>query len=110
GDAMPRYLVVAHQTVSSAELRQTIQSIVHEHEQAALVLLVPATPVEDLLDWQDGDSKTIAERTADAAKARFEELGAVVIRATVADPSPVKAIEEELAHDRESYDGIIIST
>src|SRR5207247_6681783 len=56
------------------------------------------------------DSKTIAQRTAEAAKTRLEEIGAVVIRATVSDPSPLKAIEEELTHDRESYDGIVIST
>jgi bacterioferritin len=107
---MPRYLVVAHQTAASAELLETIRRLVHDNDQAAFVLLVPATPVEDLLDWQDGDSESIAKRTADAAKARLEEIGAVVIRATVADPSPLKAIEDELTHDREAYDGIIIST
>lgn len=107
---MSRFLVVAHQTASSAELLQAIQLLIHEHDPAAFVLLVPETPVEDLLDWEDGDSRTIADRTAAAAKARFEELGAVVIRATVANPSPLKAIEEELARDREVYDGIIIAT
>jgi bacterioferritin (cytochrome b1) len=107
---MPRYLVVAHQTASSAELLQAIRSIIQEHDQAAFVLLVPETPAEDLLDWQEGDPKSIAGRVAEGAKARFEEMGAIVIRATVADPSPLKALEEELAQDRESYDGIIIAT
>jgi len=107
---MPRYLVVAHQTASSAELMQAIRNLVQEHENVALVLLVPETPVEDLLDWQDGDSTTVATRTAETAKARFEEIGATMIRASVADPSPVKAIEQELAAGRESYDGIIVST
>jgi bacterioferritin len=107
---MARYLVVAHQTASSAELLQTIERLVSEQSPAAFVLLVPATPVEDLLDWQDGEPTEVATRTAAAAKARWEELGAVVIRAAVADPSPLKAIEDELARDRESYDGIIIAT
>src|SRR5437868_8658723 len=107
---MPRFLVVAHQTSTSAELLDVIQSVSRERDQAAFVLIVPETPVEDLLDWQDGDSKTIACRAAEAATARFKEIGADVIRATVGDPSPLKAIEEAITSDRESYDGIIIST
>src|SRR5438128_6634346 len=107
---MPRYVICADEAAPTTELLQAVQSILQEHDQAAFVLLIPEAPIEDLVDWQEGDSKTVASRTADAAKARLEAAGAVVIRATVADPSPLKAIEQEVAHDRESYDGIIIST
>src|SRR4029077_18053614 len=55
-------------------------------------------------------STSVATRTAEAARGRFEEIGAMVIRATIADPSPLKAIGDEITHDREAYDGIIIST
>jgi bacterioferritin len=73
-------------------------------------LLVPATPVEDLLDWQDGDSETIAKRTAQTAQDHLAGVGAKVARTEVGDASPVKAIENELEQHQEKYDGIIIST
>ncbi len=107
---MSRYLVVAHQTATSAELLQAIQDIVLGDKEAAFVLLVPETPIEDLLDWQEGDSRTMATRVAETAKARMEEIGATVIHARVGDPSPVRAIEGEIAGGRETYDGIIIAT
>jgi hypothetical protein len=40
----------------------------------------------------------------------LEGVGARVIRIEVGDPSPVKAIEEELQRHHEKYHGIIIST
>ncbi len=107
---MPRYLVVAHQTASSNELLDAIREIMQANKEAAFMLLVPETPVEDLLDWQEGDSRTIAQRVAESARARFEAIGATVIEARVADASPVKAIEEALVGGRESYDGVIIAT
>ncbi len=107
---MPRYLIVAHQTASSIELLQTVQAILVEQPGSALALLVPETPIEDLLEWQEGDSATVAQQVAEAAKTRLEEMGATVIYAKVADPSPVKAIDAEMAEGREAYDGIIIAT
>ena len=74
------------------------------------MLLVPATPVEDLLDWQDGDNQSIAKRTAQAAKEHLEREGAKVVRTEVGDPSPVKAIEDELQRHQEKYKAILIST
>jgi bacterioferritin len=107
---MPRFLVVAHQTASSIELLQAIQEVMIEHPGSAFLLLVPETPIEDLLEWQDGDSAMVASRVAESTQARLEDMGATVIHAKVADPSPVKAIEAELAGGREACDGIIIAT
>jgi bacterioferritin (cytochrome b1) len=107
---MPRYLVLANQTAASPELTSVIKEIVAQDSDTEFVLLVPATPVEDLLDWQDGDSETVARRTAQVAKEHLEGVGARVIRIEVGDPSPVKAIEEELQRHQENYHGIIIST
>src|SRR5262245_34237747 len=107
---MPRYLVLANQTASSPELISVIQEIVTKDATTEFVLLVPATPVEELLDWQDGDSETIAERTAQAAKEHLARVGAKVARTEAGDPSPVKAIENELEQHQENYDGIVIST
>jgi bacterioferritin len=107
---MPRYLVLANQTASSPELTRAVQEIVKKDSDTDFVLLVPATPVEDLLDWQDGDNETIAKRTAQTAKEHLEGVGAKVVRTEVGDASPVKAIEDELQRHQEKYDGIVIST
>lgn len=107
---MPRYLILANQTASSPELTSTVRKIIEHEADSEFVLLVPATPVEDLLDWQDGDNETIAKRTAQTAKEHLEGVGARVVRTEVGDPSPVKAIEDELQRRQEKYDGILIST
>ena len=107
---MPRYLVLANQTASSPELTSAVQEIVKKDSDTEFVLLVPATPVEDLLDWQDGDNETIAKRTAQTAKEHLEGVGAKVVRTEVGDASPVKAIEDELQRHQEKYDAIVIST
>jgi bacterioferritin len=107
---MPQYLVLANQTASSPELTSAVREIVEKEGDVEFVLLVPATPVEDLLDWQDGDNESIARRTAQTAKEHLERVGAKVVRADIGDPSPVKAIEEELQRHQEKYTGIVIST
>jgi len=104
------YFVLGNQTATSPELTNVIRETVANDANTEFVLLVPATPVEDLLDWQDGDSETIAKRTAQAAKDHLVGMGAKVARTEVGDPAPVKAIENELERHQEKYDGIIIST
>jgi len=107
---MSRYLILANQTASSPELIGAIREIVDKDKDAEFVLLVPATPVEDLLDWQDGDNQSIAKRTAQTAKEQLAKAGAKVVRIDVGDPSPVKAIEDELQRNQEKFKGIVIST
>ena len=107
---MPRYLILANQTASSSELLSAVQKLIQQHHDSDFVLLVPATPGADLLDWQEGDDQTIAKRTAQAAKDALAGAGANIIRAEVGDPSPVKAIEDELTKHSEKYEAIIIST
>jgi bacterioferritin len=107
---MPRYLMLANQTAASAELMNAVRELIEKERDTEFVLLVPATPVEDLLDWQEGDGESIAKQTAQTAKQHLEQVGAKVVRAEVGDPSPVKAIEDELQRDGGKYNGIIIST
>ena len=107
---MTRYLVLASQTASSPELSDAIGRILQHDTDAEFVLLIPATPVEDLLEWQPDDGETVAKRTGEAARAQLEAIGARVVRVAVGDPLPSKAIEDELGRQREAYDGIIIST
>ena len=107
---MPRYLILANQTASSSELIAAVQKLIQRDQGSDFVLLVPAIPAADLLDWQEGDEKSIAKRTAQAANEGLEKAGASIVRANIADPSPVKAIEDELQKNREKYNAIIIST
>jgi bacterioferritin len=107
---MTRYLILANQTAASPELTEVIKEIVANNAEAEFALLVPTTPVEDLLDWQEGDAETIATRTAQAAKDHLERVGAKVARTEVGDPSPIKAIENVLERQQTRYDEIIIST
>jgi bacterioferritin (cytochrome b1) len=107
---MTRYLVLGNQTASSPELSEAIGQILQQDTEAEFVLLVPATPVEDLLEWQPDDSEAVARRTGEAARAQLETIGARVVRVEVGDPLPSKAIENELERQRGAYDRIIIST
>src|SRR5918999_1334192 len=107
---MPRILILANQTASSPELTDAVREIIKKDAATEFVLLVPATPVEDLLDWQYGDSEMVAKRTATSAKEHLAGAGARVVRTEVGDPSPVKAIEDELQRPQEKYDGILVST
>ena len=87
-----RYLLVAHQTATSAELLQRLLELAVEDPQAAFTLLVPATPVTQLLVWEEGETRVVAENRAKEAKALFESNGLKVVRTAVADSSPVLAI------------------
>jgi len=70
---MSQYLVVAHQTATSPELLQRLTDIAADDPQAAFTLLVPATPVVQLLVPYVGreESREIAEKRAVEAKAFF---------------------------------------
>ena len=107
---MQRYLILANQTASSPELTSAIRKILEKERDTEFVLLVPATPVEELLDWQEGNDQSIAKGTAQTAKEHLEGVGAKVVRTEVGDSSPVKAIEDELQRHEIKYDGIVIST
>jgi bacterioferritin len=107
---MSRYLLLANQTAASPELTSTVREILEKSPDAEFVLVVPATPVEDLLDWQEGEAEAVAKRTAQAAKEQLERSGAKVTRIEIGDASPMAAIENELQQHHENYDGIVIST
>jgi bacterioferritin len=107
---MPRYLILANQTASSSELTSVVEKLVKKDKGAEFVLIVPATPVEELLDWQEGAPESVARRTAQTAREHLERAGAKIVRSDVGDSSPIKAIEDELQKHQEKYDTVIIST
>ena len=107
---MARYLVVAHQTAGSAQLVERVGELAKADQDAEFVLLVPATPVEHLLTWVEGEARAIAQRTLEAARAELERAGARVVGGSVGDESPVMAVADELQHRRADYDAIVICT
>ena len=106
---MSRYLVVAHQTVTSQPLVDAMRSIADHEPNAEFVLLVPATHVEHLLTWTEGESREIARRAGETARDLLSAGGIRVAAVRVGDQSPMQAIDDEL-RDNPAYDALIIST
>jgi len=107
---MARYLLVAHQTADSPELRSRVGDLLKEDQAAEFVLLVPATPV-GLLPAIGGEGRTsveVARWRASRARSLLEQAGARMTAALVGNYNPVVAVEEELRN--RNYDGVIIST
>jgi hypothetical protein len=104
-----RYLIVAHQTAESPELVARLQELNRQDGQAEFVLLVPATPVDHLLLWEEGETRAVAQRRADSARQRLESLGLRVIAARVGDGNPVDAIQDEV-REHPDYAAVVVST
>ncbi len=73
---MAHYLVVAHQTADSEELVEAVRELA-EHGDSTFALLVPATPVDHLATWTEGEAQAAAVAQANLAEGR---LRAVVAR------------------------------
>jgi hypothetical protein len=108
---MARYLVVAHQTVTSPELLKQIRILREQEKDAEFVLLVPATPVRHLLfrRGDEHDAEITARKRAERARAVFAKKGLPLLDAKVGAPDPVDAIDHEVNADA-SYTGFVIST
>ena len=103
-----RYLVVAHQTADSVELVETVRDLAKKTSDSQFWLVVPATPIQHLATWTEGEGEVVASRQAAAAKEALIGAGANVIEAIVGDASPVTAVQDALL--RRDYDTIVIST
>ena len=71
---MRRYLVVAHQTLSSPELVEALMSRA-KSDEATFHLLVPIYHAESGLTWTEGHDRGIALRHLDEALARLTAAG-----------------------------------
>lgn len=107
---MSTYLVVANQTADSPELLQKVKEQARVDPAAQFVLLVPATPMEDLIKPTEHDSQTSAEQVATQAIYKFNDEGVRFWRALTGDSSPLVAIEREVRSHSGLYDGIIVGT
>ncbi len=107
---MTHYLVVAHQTATSAELLQCVAELAAFDPATVFTVLVPATPVVHLLTWEEGETNQFARQRAEEARERFEGSGLNVAQAKVGDGSPLLAIGDELRAHPGEYDAVVLST
>jgi hypothetical protein len=106
---MARYLLVAHQTAQSDELIAAAGDLARQDPSAEFVLLVPATPLVNLLVWEEGETMELARRHAASARGRLEQRGLRIVDARPADQDPMAAIADEL-HAGERFAAIVVST
>lgn len=105
---MPNYLVVAHQTADSDELIGAVKELVDREPDAQFWLVVPATPVEHLFIWTEGETQKVAEERARVARSAIGAIGAHVVDAVVGDADPVLAVKDFLL--TQAFDAILIAT
>jgi hypothetical protein len=106
---MARYLIVAHQTAESEELRAAARALADREPEAEFSLLVPATPVSSLLLWEEGEATQVAEGRAASAQEQLLADGVRVVEARVGDGEPYNAVADELRR-RPDYEGILVGT
>jgi hypothetical protein len=106
---MAKYLLVAHQTAQSAQLLAAAQELIREDSSALFVLLVPATPIGDLVVSQEGEMAEVASRRAESARTWLQDAGVRLIDAKIGDPDPLQAIGNELQSGH-GYEAIVVST
>jgi hypothetical protein len=108
---MAKYLVVAHQTVTSDFLLEKLRHLHEEDPAAEFTLLVPATPIHHLVFFKGKHTEAEAVATDLAAKAKqfFQDEQLPLTETRVGAENPMDAIDAELtAHP--DYAGIVIST
>ena len=108
---MSRYLIVAHQTVTSPELLTAVRGIRAQDDAAEFVLLVPATPVRHLLfrKGDEHDAEVVAQKRGERARAQFARKGLALRDVHVGASDPVDAIDREIAANP-GYTAVVIST
>ena len=104
---MPRYLVVAHQTADSPELAAALGDLTRS-EDACVVLVVPATPVDHLASWTEGEARAVAVQAGERGRQALARAGVTVEDVVVGDPNPIYAVGDELGE--RNYQEIVIST
>jgi len=108
GGEMSRYLVVAHQTALSPDLRHKVSALVEADPAAEFAVLVPEAP--GLPSTWEGETIDVARQRAEAAKTLLEETArARVVRTCVGAPEPLQAITDELL-THPGYDTLVICT
>lgn len=105
---MTRYLIVAHQTAGSDELRRAVRDILADDAQAAFTLVVPSTPVAHLGGWTHGEAHAAALEAGKRAQALFASDAVILEDVMVGDANPVYAAADCFNLGR--YDHVLVST
>ena len=103
------YLVVAHDTARSVELREHLSTLQERDRNARFTLLIPTTHSSGLLG-DSSDDVGSAEFAAAETRAVLRDAGIELADAKVGDPTPLLAIEDELHAHPELYDTVILCT
>jgi Cyclic nucleotide-binding domain len=103
---MPRYLVVANQTLGG----EALVAVVRERSTrgpARFFVLVPATPSPGGLTWTESQASLLARDRLERGLKQFAEMG-VDAEGQVGDPDPFLAVQDLMGGER--FDEIIVST
>ena len=103
---MRSYLVVGNQTLDSSELAQAIAHRIASGPSAFHVV-VPATPVQRGLTWDEDEARVTAQERLTETLARLRETGAEV-SGEIGASDPIEATEDALRGRQ--VDEILLST
>lgn len=104
---MRQYLVVAHQTLGGAELKEHLRSLRDEDPATRFHVVVPSIQA---IGWSDGEAQKVAER---ALAKMLDELRSEGLEATgeVGNSNPVFAVARVLRREADgAFAGIVLST
>ena len=104
---MPRYLIVADQTVTSPELVARAAALASEDSESTFALLLPAMLPSHV---RGGPFDAVTRGRAEQARSLLSAAGVHVTRTAIGDAAPLLAIEDELAEHPGAYDQIILCT
>lgn len=104
-----KHLIVAHQTAGGTALREEVRRLSRSDPTSEFVLLVPATRIQHLFTWTEGESTAVARARAREASESLRASGVAVAEARVGDPDPFLAVQTEV-REHPGYDSIIVST
>jgi hypothetical protein len=107
---MRRYLVVAHQTLGSAQLLEAMRSRLAEGACRFHLLVPELHRGGGGLTWTEGKVRAEAKRRLEEARLRFVAEG-LAVTGEVGDANPVDAVGEVLRRDgKDAFDAVIVST
>jgi len=106
---MAVYLVVAHQTATSTELRNRLAEIIEGDRDSEFFVLVPETPARALLVWDEREAGEVARDNGRQLADAIAAAGGVVRGVQIARRGVIDAISDEVRTHPE-IDTLVIST
>jgi CRP-like cAMP-binding protein len=103
---MPRYLVIANETLGGQLLLDEIRSR-HDRESSEFVLVVPAAPPKEGFTWSEAEAEGLARDRLERVLRDLRQRG-VEGTGRVGDADPFLAIQDALRENR--FDEIILSS